>query len=53
MEAGGKSDVKVYYSSLALLSFLESKSIVGSIVIAQDFDIVEYGKGVAQANAIA
>ncbi|MBD5164360.1 hypothetical protein [Helicobacter sp.] len=50
MQKGGVEDEKVYYSTLALLSFFESKEIVGSIEIPRDFDIVEYGKGVQEAR---
>lgn len=44
------ADKNVYYSTLAFKSFLESKEIVGSIEIADNFDIVEYGKGVENAR---
>ncbi|WP_297579177.1 MULTISPECIES: hypothetical protein [Helicobacter] len=50
MQKGGVEDEKVYYSTLALLSFFESKEIVGGIEISKDFDIVEYGKGVEEAR---
>lgn len=50
MQKGGIKDTEVYYSTLALLSFFESKEIVGGIEISKDFDIVEYGKGVQEAR---
>lgn len=44
------ADSKVYYSTLALYSFLKSKNVVGGIDNLADFDIIEYGKGVEEAQ---
>ena len=50
MQDGGINDEKVYYSAIALYSFLESKEIIGGITIPKNFSIVEYGKGVEEAR---
>lgn len=50
MQKGGVDDANVYYSTLALCSFVESREIIGSIDILDNFNIVEYGKGVDKAK---
>lgn len=50
MQTNKADNERVYYSCLALHSFLESKEIVGGIDIPLDFDIIEYGKGIEQAK---
>ncbi|TQR31793.1 hypothetical protein DMB92_05240 [Campylobacter sp. MIT 99-7217] len=53
-----KADLKVYYSSIALKNILESlldndfMNLMGGFEtsILKDFDIIEFGKGVEEAN---
>ena len=50
MQKGCIDDENVYYSTLALYSFIKSRDIVGGIDILDDFNIIEYGKGVEEAR---
>lgn len=50
MQKGCIDDENVYYSTLALYSFIKSRDIVGGIDILDNFSVVEYGKGVDKAR---
>ena len=50
MQKGCIDDENVYYSTLALYSFVKSRDIVGGIDILDNFSVVEYGKGVDKAR---